>query len=200
VKGFAYCEAIENACSIDQLLGTVERMDRDIGKSNGHILQKMYCFLNKIAEIRLPYLKRSAYQVQVLKDIHFLLKEGEELARDWEDSAKGGFTEAHRRYKRAIELAEYHLENYDLARKIESRFKELQDEMSKKLGERVDPVNPVTQLDSGLADELKSSQQQRQMSEVNDYSQDNSSRQENKPRDGYLKKVLRRVFKKKKKE
>lgn len=122
-KGLAYCEAIENACSVDQLLATVRRMDCSIKGSEAPILQKLYCFLNKIAEMRLTYFKRSAYAVKVLKDINSLIDEGDALARNWDIS------EASYRYKRAAELAEYHLENYELAKKLENRLKDLEPEL-----------------------------------------------------------------------
>jgi hypothetical protein len=178
VRGLAYCEAIEEAYSVDQLLRTVNCMDKDIKDSQGPILQTMYCFLTKIAEVRLPYLQRSDYAVRILNQINSLITEGDDLARMWQ------LTEASDKYDRAAELAEYHLENYDLAQKIKSRLKDLEPEL-------VNGVGDETAGDDDCVGMLEPEEQPEPQKP------EQKPKKQRKRRFG---KVLRRVFKKKKEE
>ena len=116
-KGFAYCEAIDNAAKSVELEQVVERMGSDIGKSENEILQRMYPLLTEYAHNQISYFSRiEKYAKEMINRICKLVSRGDKLVRQQE------FSEAAEQYDLAAEIAEYQLRRPELAKTIHSRI------------------------------------------------------------------------------
>jgi hypothetical protein len=120
VNGFAYCEAIENSGSSAELSDVICSMVFYCSRSRQPVMQRMYPYLERIAAKQMRFLegreKREAYESMVFERVVSLVDEGDTLAKEM------NFHEASERYGKAAELAEYQLQDKEMAGQIMSRL------------------------------------------------------------------------------
>lgn len=117
-KGFAYCNAIEEAGSVKKLATVVDSMDFYAGKSEDPLLKRMYPFLSKISEKRRVEVENEEKHLRIIAhEIAGLIVEGDRLAQE------ETHFEAAKKYEEAAKLAQDQLHDEALADFLYSRQK-----------------------------------------------------------------------------